>query len=101
VRRAAGDQQQHRGPRRRADELGDPVEHHLLGAHPARHEGRQADRRIDVAARDRTDAIGHGDDREAERQGYAKLSDMVAAQHRRAAAEQDKSKGADELGNKF
>jgi hypothetical protein len=89
------------GPGRRADELGDPVQRHFLGAHPPGHEGRQADRRIDVAARHRTDAIGHGHDREAERQGYAKLSDMVAAQDRRAATEQDQSKRADELGNNF
>ncbi|WP_426013434.1 hypothetical protein [Caulobacter sp. DWR2-3-1b2] len=45
--------------------------------------------------------MGHGDDREPERQGYAQLSDMIAAQHHRAAAKQDQSKRADELGNEF
>ncbi|MOA41847.1 hypothetical protein D3C78_1638500 [compost metagenome] len=53
------------------DELGDPVDQHILGAHPPGDEDTQANRRVDVTARHRSDAIGHGDDGETKGQGDA------------------------------
>ena len=67
-----------KAPIERAEQLGDPVEDHVLGRHPSGDEGRQTDRRIDVTARDRPDAVGHGHDGETEGQRDAQLTDLVA-----------------------
>jgi len=94
---SAGDAHQDRRAGERAGELGAPVEQHLARGHPAGQEHAQAHRRIDVAARDRPEAVGEGDDGEAERQRDAELADVVAAQDGGAAAEQHQDQGADEF----
>ena len=62
-----------------AEHLGDPVGDHILHAHAAGDVDAEADRRIDVAAGDRPDAIGHCDDGEAEGAGDAEQVDGCGA----------------------
>ncbi len=50
----------------RPQNLGDPVTDHFGDAHAAGDIDAKTHRRIDMAAGDRPDAIGHGDDGEAE-----------------------------------
>ena len=93
---------EHAGADQRAENLSDPVAHHLARAHAAGGEHAEADRRIDVAAGDRPDAIGHGDDGEAESAGDAEQVDRGRARpmppiDRRPAAEKHKCKGPDEF----
>ena len=61
-----------------ADNLGDHVPGSLLAAHASREEDAQRDGRIDVAARDVADGVGHGHDRESEGQGHSDCSDAGA-----------------------
>src|SRR3984957_5102126 len=91
----------HRGDDR-AQNLGDPVADHVGDAHAARDIDAETDRRIDMAAGDRPDAVGHGDDGEAERARYPQEVDRGwtrphASNHRRPAAEEYERESADKL----
>ncbi len=101
-RLARKDEIEHAGADERAENLGDPVGDHLARAHAAGDEHAEADRRIDVAAGDRPDAVGHGDDGEAEGAGDAEQVDRGrarphAADRRSPAAEEHKGEGSDEF----
>ena len=67
LRLAGQDEIEHDRCDDRPENLRDPVADHVGDAHPAGDIDAEAHRGIDVAARDRPDAVGHGDDREAER----------------------------------
>ena len=76
-----------------AENLRDHIGDEVLRRHAAGDEHAEAHRRIDVAARNLADAIGHGDDGEAERQGdaenvYRGRAASHAGDDRRAASEQ-------------
>ena len=88
----------------RPEHLGDPVTDHLLGGHAAGDEHAEADRRIDVAARDGADAVGHGDDGKAEGAGDPEQIDGRGARphspdDRRSAPEEHQGEGADKFRN--
>src|ERR1700678_4530208 len=91
----------HRGDDR-AQNLSNPVADHVGDAHPARDIDAETDRRIDVAAGDRPDAVGHGDNGEAERARYAEKIDgrrarPHAADDRRPATEEYEREGPDKF----
>ena len=66
---AAGDHVEDARAGERAEELRDPVHHHLVDAHAAGEPDAEGDGRVHMAARDRADAIGHRDDGETEGEG--------------------------------
>ena len=87
---------------RGAGELGDHVADKVAEAHAAGQQHAQRDGGIDVAAGNVADGIGHGDDRQAERQRRAQIGGVdlraVAAQHDgRAAAEKHEHERADKF----
>jgi hypothetical protein len=80
----------------RAEHLGDHIHDEIGGRHAPRHEHAEAHRRIDMAARDLADAVGHGDDGETESGGDAENVDRGRpaahpADDGRAAADQDQA----------
>ena len=81
----------------RAKELRHPVLNHFACAHAAGQEGAEGHGGVHMAARDGADAIGHGDDGEAEGEGDAKLADLAAREHGGAAAEENQRRRTDEF----
>ena len=102
LRLAGQDEIEHDRGDDRAENLGDPVADHVGHAHPAGDVDAEAHRRIDMAAGDRPDAIGHGDDGEAEgardpQQIDRRRARAHAADDRRPAAEEHQGERADKL----
>src|SRR5208283_1399286 len=102
LRLARQDEIEHRRSDDRAENLSDPVADHFVRAHATRDEDPEADRRIDVAARDRADAVSHGDDgetkgaRDAEQVNSSRAR-AHAADNCRPAAEEHQGEGSYEF----
>ena len=101
---AGHDQIEHERADDRAEDLSDHIGDEVTGRHAARDQRAEADGRIDVAAGDRADRIGHCDDGEAERESNAEDADSRRAGNGRscddcgAAAEEYERECTDELG---
>ena len=99
------DQRQKSRTHKRADALCNDITRNVLFLHAAGEKHPQRDGRVDVAARDVADAVGHGNDRKAEGergQDVAAAHDRIAAdQHGRPAAQHDQRAGADCFGKVF
>ena len=95
------DAEQHEGTDERAYELGDYVAHEVLPAEPTAHKDSQGDGRVDVAARDVADAVGHGDDGQAERQCREQVATatrgVAANEHGGTAAHEGEHERTDKL----
>src|SRR6202042_1299244 len=99
---AVQDEIEHHGSDDRAQHQGEPVADLNGDAHAARDIDAETYRRIDMAAGDRPDAVGHGDDGKAERARDAQEVDCGrtrphASNHRRPAAEEHERESADKL----
>ena len=102
LRLAGEDDIEHERADDRARDLRDPIGDHVRNAHTARDHHAEAHRRIDVAAGDRSDRVGHGDDREAEGARDAQEIDRGwaashAPDHRRAATEKHQRERPDKF----
>src|SRR5208283_4011844 len=102
LRFAGQDEIEHGRSDDRAKDLCDPVADHLGSGHTAGDEDPKADRRIDMAARDRPDAVGHSDDRKAKgardaEQVHSCWARAHTADDRRPAAEEHQSEGSYEF----
>ena len=110
---AAGDHIENRRARDAADDLGDDVGNHLRFRMPSADDQPDGDRRIEVAAGDVADGVGHGQHREAEGERDTDEADAQAdggladpryetrREDRAAAAAEDEPEGAEELGGQF
>ena len=105
ARLAAGDRIEHGGAGDRAEHLRDDVGHQLGGLEPPARPQADRDRRIEMAARDVADRIGHGQDRQAERQRDAGEADAElrkrCGKHRGAASAKNQPGRSDEFGRKL
>ena len=104
LRLAGQDEIEHHRGDDRPQNLGDPVADHVGHAHPAGDIDAEAHRRIDMTAGDRPDAVGHGDDGEAERARDPQKVDRRrprphAPDHRRPATEEHQGERADKFGD--
>ena len=99
------DQGQQGGADQRAEALGEHIADEVLALHAAGEQHAEGDRGVDVAAGDVADAVGRGDDRQAEgqrREDVAAARRRIAAdEHRGAAAEHDQCAGSDEFSQIF
>ena len=86
-----------------ADELEDDVSDGIPGVDSLVNVHSDGDGGVDVASGHASDAVGHGDDRETERQGGRDDPSRRVASHddRHAAADQRQDHGPDELGDVF
>ena len=90
------------GIRQRAEELRDPVLHHLVDAHAAGDIGAEGHGRVHMAAGDRADAVGHGNDRKAEGERDPELADVSGtSEHSGAASEQDQGCSSEKFGEQL
>ena len=110
---AAGDQIENSGAGDAADDLGDDVGDHLGFRMTSADDQSDGDRRIQVAARDVADGVGHGHHGEAEGERNADEADAevdggvtdrtgeVRREDRAAAATEDEPERAEDLGEEF
>ena len=100
---ARGDHVEHRRRQDGADHLRDDVGHDIGGLELSGGPEPDRDRRIEVAARDVADGIGHREHGQAEGEGDPEEADAErrkgGGQHRAAAAAEGKPEGAEELGS--
>ena len=86
-----------------ADDLGDDVGRGFLSGEAAAGNLAERDRRVQVAARNVADGVGHGKHRKAKRERHAHVTDTggrdAACEHSCAAAAKHKPEGADRFGN--
>jgi hypothetical protein len=98
----------HEGAEHRADHLGDDVRHKVARREAACDGEPDAHSRIQVAARDVADRIGHGQHRKTESERNAHETDAqpmhraseVSGEDGAAAAPEDEPEGAEQLGSK-
>ncbi len=108
TRLARGDQRQHQCTQHRADHLSDDVRQQVASGKAAGDGQADAHRRIQVAAGDMADRIGHGQDSEAERERNAHEADTqtvdrageASGEDGAAAASEHEPEGAEQLGRK-
>ena len=91
--------EQHGAGEQAAEELGGHVDADLVPRQTAAEHRAERDGRVEVAARDAADGVGHDDDGEAEGQPGGDV--VTAAAHGRAAAEEDEHEGAQRLGREL
>ena len=88
-----------------ADHLGDPVGDELAPGEAAADGEAERDRRVEVAAGDRADGVGHGEHGQAEGERDAGEADAelgeAGGEHGAAAAAEHEPEGAECLGSKF
>ena len=103
--RAAGDHIEQRRGHDRADDLRDDVRQDLAGRKAAAGGKADGHGRIEMAAGDMADRIGHGDDAQPERQRHADQADAdlrkAGGDHRAAASRKCEPKRADRFGSIF
>jgi len=96
IRRSTGDPIENRRSNDRTDNLRHDIRDDVLGGEPSADRETDSYRRIEMASRDMTDRIGHGQDRQAEGQGNAKQVDTdlrkTSGNDRAAAAGEGKPK---------
>ena len=94
----AGDPEDDDGAEDPSGDLCPPRPHGMAYRDLVRQQEPERDRRVDVAAADRSDHVGHQQQGEAEGQGDAERVDRVAGEDGAARTDQDEHRRADELG---
>jgi hypothetical protein len=102
---ARGDGPEEEGAGGGADDLRGDVGQRLAGLEPPGRDQVDCDRRVEVAAADVADGVGHGQHRQAEGKRDADEADPdlgeFRGEHRAAAATQDKPERAEEFGREL
>ncbi len=86
--------QQHPCRKNRAHKLSHPIADHVLDRHPPRNTNAQADRGVDVAAGDRANAVGCGNQPQPEGERDAQNADLIAGNHGRSTPKKHQNEGA-------
>src|SRR5215813_3836146 len=84
-----------------ADALGDPVAYGLFPADAPRHQHAQSHSRINMAAGDWPDGVGHRQQGKAKCHGNSHIADFPARNYSRSESGKDQDKGSKQLRGVF